>query len=233
MNRRRHRAGSTADLAGPVLALLAQPGCGFCRHHEQLDRRAAWAFLYESRLAAEVLAEVSAAGGFCDRHTRLVYAVAAADDLTAGLASAYEAVIAADLRAIQRARRSRRHGAAPLPSGGCPLCRQRADAERRTAAAVADRFGADATARAAYRHSAGFCRPHLAMVAAGLTGEAAEWFLDDAAVRLAALAQRLAEYRRKRDHRFRDEPRGDEQRAPADVSAAYARQRFSEPRADG
>ncbi|HUZ84484.1 MAG TPA: DUF6062 family protein [Gaiellales bacterium] len=220
------RGTSSADLAYPVVSALARPGCAFCRHQRELDSRAAWSFLYEGRSAAETREQLAAAGGFCSRHTDLVLAAALRDDLTAGLATVYESLLAADLRRLESRSSQRRRSRQPLPAGVCPLCSRLGEAEARMASFLAARLAGDLSVREAYERSDGFCRPHLRLVAdAGGGDPAAEWLLADAVTRMRRLRGLLQEYRRKRDHRFHDEPRGVEQQAPAQAARMYARRR--------
>lgn len=228
MGFRSRRERGDAALSYPVVGDLGLPGCALCRHADRVDRQAAWSFLYEGRDASELLDGVRAAGGFCRHHGDLVLSVAMAGDLTAGLAAVYEYLIAGDRGAIAAAGK-RRRGAGLFARGGCPLCRRRRQAESRMAAFVAGRLVLDAQVRRTYEGCDGFCRVHLVEVLdATDDADAARWLLADADRRLRALAAGLHEYRRKRDHRFHAEPRGDEQRAPLSARRFYSPQRFGD-----
>jgi hypothetical protein len=200
-----------------VLEGLGLPGCSFCRHATRRDQDAAWSFLYEGKHAPEVRGAVRAGGGFCAHHADLVLTIALRDDLTAGLAEVYEHLIAGDLAKIDA-----RPATPPVPTARCYLCIGRTEAESRMATFVADRLSADADALAAYGRSAGFCLPHLRLVAARAEPATARALLADAAVRMRALSLRLSEYRRKRDYRNAGEPKGDEQLAAVEATRRYS-----------
>lgn len=213
-----HAAG---DLAYPLLAQLDRSGCGFCRLTADRDDRAVWVLLYEGRQEQEVRREVTAAGGFCAHHTDRLLRIALRDDLTASLAELFELVIAAvRVEPADRGggRRRRRNPARP-----CPLCRQSDEGEQRMASFFADRLAASGDARDRYGQGDGFCAPHVRLVCAHAGEPEAAFLRADLDRRLVATAAGLREYRRKRDHTARDEPPGDERRAPARAAQLLAR----------
>lgn len=228
----RARASSNAELAYPVMVLLEQPGCAFCRRSEAEDLKAVWSFLWEGKFEVAIRDRVKAAGGFCAHHNRLVYDVAKRDDLTAGLAEIQELIIAGlrqnlDHHPKRRRRWQRKPTSLVIPAQGtCLLCQYRAEAEIRMAAFLSDRLSEpDSLER--YLASDGFCLPHLRMVVAGAEPGTAARLVEDVDSRLAGIRTRLSEYRRKRDYRYRDEPRGEEQRAALDATRQLGRQRFA------
>jgi hypothetical protein len=80
--------------------------------------------------------------------------------------------------------------------------------------------------RARYERSAGVCRPHLLAVVAeaGRRDDVARYLLEDWGRRLAGVRHRLAEYDRKRDHRFAAERTADDERSWTDVIGLYVGQ---------
>jgi len=224
---------SNAELAYPVMILLNLPGCAFCRRSEAEDLKAVWSFLWEGKFEMVIRDRVKAAGGFCAHHNRLVYEVAKRDDLTAGLAEIQELVIAGvrsnlDHRPSNRRRPWQRESPSPaIPAAGpCLLCQYRVEAESRMATFLADRL-AQPESLEVYLASDGFCLPHLRMVVAEADSGTASRLVQDLDRRLADIRSRLTEYRRKRDYRYRDEPRGDEQHSALDATRQLGRQRFA------
>jgi hypothetical protein len=89
----------------------------------------------------------------------------------------------------------------------------------------AARLAVSADARDRYLRSDGFCAPHVRLVCAQAGEPVAALLRDDLDRRLAEVAAGLREYRRKRDHTTRDEPAGEERRAPARAASLLARRR--------
>jgi hypothetical protein len=166
--------------------------------------------------------EIAAAAGFCSHHTARLLTISLRDDLTAGLAELYEFVIAAVRDRPRPAGRRSKRRERPRP---CPLCRLADEGERRMASFFAARLAVSADARDRYLRSDGFCAPHVRLVCAQAGEPVAALLRDDLDRRLAEVAAGLREYRRKRDHTARDEPAGEERRAPARAASLLARRR--------
>ena len=125
---------------------------------------------------------------------------------------------------LERLRHARTAGPEALArTGVCPACTAADAALDRKADFFVDALK-DAGVRSSYTDSDGFCGAHLtAALAAAREAEprVGSFLLADRRRRLEQLAHELAEYDRKRDHRYAHEPKGAEQRSITDVIRLY------------
>jgi hypothetical protein len=210
-------------------AALAAPGCPICRVVTAGERLWMDSFWREGKNDRDARAAFFAAGGFCREHALLLQSLARDTRGGAAVADLYRWLAKYDIELLARAsqelghaRRRRRLQLARRRV--CPACEEAADATERKLSFLIDVLG---TARAKERYAAsdGLCLPHLLQAAAQAATEQPEisrFLLDDGRHRLANLRAQLDEFDRKRDHRFRDEPKGTEQLAPAQAIRRYA-----------
>jgi Family of unknown function (DUF6062) len=205
-----------------IVEALAEPGCALCRVLADFEEREMATFAREGRRVPEARSRFTASGGFCRRHAWLFYRVAATAGSGMPIADIYGQLVERDLERLQRARKA---GPESLErTAPCPACEAAKAALARKADFFVDALKEGAV-RAAYTESGGFCEAHLAAslaVAGDREPGAARFLLSDRRRRLEQLAHDLAEYDRKRDHRYKDEPKGDEQRSVTEVVRLYA-----------
>ncbi len=204
-----------------IVEALGAPGCALCRVLAETEARDMATFVREGRMVPEARARFCASGGFCPRHTWLFHRIAVQTAAGYAIADVYGMLIAQDLERLRGARRAAEPG---QPPGSCPACAAAEAALARKADFFAEAL-ADGPVRAAYAGSDGLCEPHLvATIAAANAIEPglARYLVSDRRRRLEELAGDLAEYDRKRDHRYRHEPKGREQDAIAAVVRLYA-----------
>jgi hypothetical protein len=208
-------------------AALAQAGCPLCRVDDIDQRRWMQTFIREGHHDAGVIRRFLASGGFCPSHAELFSAMALERDAVVVVGIVYRTLVHEDLHRLgslradtyrRRRRRRRRH------RGVCPAC-----SERERSAENKSYFFCDALADGAFRRryatSGGLCARHFVTVleqAAERKLPAYEFLLDDWITRLASLQAGLAEYHSKRDYRYAQEPRGEEQQAPIAALRHYA-----------
>jgi hypothetical protein len=179
-------------------------------------------FAREGRRVPEARSRFHASGGFCPHHAWLLHSIAARSGKGMPVADIYGQLVQRDLDRLSRAGTAGPEALAR--TGACPACTAAEAALDRKADFFAGVLK-DAGLRSAYAESDGFCGPHLAAaVAAAGDGEpgAGAFLLADRRRRLERLAHDLAEYDRKRDHRYAHEPKGAEQWAITDVVRLYA-----------
>jgi hypothetical protein len=205
-------------------AALAARGCPVCRVVADAERRWLDSFWREGKNGRAAREAFLGAGGFCAGHGLLLETLAQGERGAAAIADVYGMLAARDIERLAAARdhvgrrrrrpvRRRRH---------CPACEQTAAATDRKLWFLIDALHAGAT-RERYARSDGLCMPHL-LDAAGQSAsepEVCRFLLDDACRRLGDLCAQLNELQRKRDHRFRHEPKAAEQLAPGEAIRRY------------
>jgi len=169
-----------------------------------------------------------AAGGFCREHACLLETLAQGTRGGAAIADVYRWLAKRDIELLasasdQLTRAYRRPRLRLERRRRCPACDETAAATERKLAFLVELLRYTAT-RERYASSDGLCMPHLLTAAAQAAADAPEvsrFLLDDGCRRLESLCAQLDEFDRKRDYRFRDEPKGTEQLAPARAIRRY------------
>jgi hypothetical protein len=207
----------------------AEPGCPVCR----LTLRAVSRFIgrvdYEYVNEPDVRAKVERSWGFCNSHAQQWLR----EGHVLAVALVYEGVLGRLRPEVERARpagqggllsgvgarigrRKREAASGQLqPAGGCPVCRERDEAESHLIRVLGEGLAETADDfRVAFRGSDGLCLPHLRLALCTLSDEDAGAALREAALaHQERLAGQLREIVRKHDYRFRDEPSGEERGA--------------------
>lgn len=207
---------------------LAAGECPICfslaRHmHRWLD-----AFWREGRQVPEARKRFYAGGGFCHRHAwQLHELVSRGGASAAAIADLYGRLAEQDLAALDRlleGRRPRRGEpvSALEPPAPCFACAEETEALPRKAEFFLELLGTE-SGRSRYERSAGVCRAHLLVLLAeaGKREQLVRYVLEDWRRRLAELRHRLAEYDRKRDHRFAAERTESDEQSWTDVIGFY------------
>lgn len=208
---------------------LTRDGCAVCRLVEEAGRSYVEALLYESVNDPGTQRSFRSSLGFCGRHARpmlsmneglgvaILYGVAAKEAL--GLLSGIPDAPArpgATLRtklAALLGRGSRRGPAMPEPGDGCAACRVEEKAEGRCLHALVE--GAAEGYLDGSLGGPGFvCLGHLSRASALSGGWLPAALVEVAREEVRDLVADLGLYVRHNDHRFRDEPWGDEKGAP-------------------
>lgn len=211
---------------------FAQPGCPICRLLGDSADRLLDAVLWEMVNDPKLRAELNEARGYCPRHTWLLVREGAA----LGVAILSRGVIQTLLRVLaehpvdgeaglswQSLKRSldRQPGkieeklvAGLEPQEPCPVCVQQASLERDLVRTLTDHLAAPGALAAVYAGSDGLCLNHF-RVAVSQTGSPAEtrMLVEAQAEIWQRLEEQLAEFIRKKDYRFKDEPYGPERDA--------------------
>ena len=205
-----------------IVEALAEPGCALCRVLADFEEREMATFAREGRRVPEARSRFHASGGFCPHHAWLLHSIVARTGKGMPIADIYGQLVEQDLERLRHARTAGPEALAR--TGACPACTAADAALDRKADFFVDALK-DAGVRSSYADSDGFCGAHLAAaVAAARDAEpgVGGFLLADRRRRLEQLAHDLAEYDRKRDHRYAHEPKGAEQRAITDVVRLYA-----------
>jgi hypothetical protein len=211
-----------------LVRALGRRGCALCLAVDADDERWMVSFWREGRRDANARRRFFEAGGFCRRHAWNLHRVAAAAGSGAAIADLYGRLLSDDLNRLASLHGSLdRRRPKTLDLGRrrrCPACSFREEALERKAHFLVEALD-DEEIRRALRSSDGLCFPHFARaleaaLAAGRR-ETGAFLLDDWRERLARLRSELAEYDRKRDHRYASEPKGLEQRSWTEVVRRY------------
>ena len=209
-------------------AAVAASGCPVCRVVAGSVRNWIDSFWREGKNDPSARREFFAAGGFCREHALLLRELAQGTRGGAAVADVYRWLAERDGEWLARASAaiagSRPRGRLQLERRRrCPACVEQDAATLRKLEFLLGALRAGSM-QASYASSDGLCMPHLLAAATHAAGDrdVCRFLLDDARRRLAELSRGLDEYDRKRDHRFRDEPKGMEQLAPAAAIARYA-----------
>jgi hypothetical protein len=196
-------------------------GCPLCRVVTADEERWMESFWREGKSGRDARLAFYAAGGFCRRHAWLLHrSVAGAG---AAIADVYGALADRDLEWFDKVLSRRRREVRLGRRSPCPACLAADDAVGRKAYFLAGLLRTG-EARALYRASDGLCFRHLARTleeTAAEDDETAAFLLEDWRDRLARVRAQLAEFDRKRDVRYADEPKGPEQDAWTDVIRRY------------
>lgn len=202
-------------------------GCAVCRLGRDAGFDALDAILYESVNDPGVRETLRRSWGFCPRHAQMLPAV---ENAPGGVAVMYrdflehardrlrQAAGEAERLAASRGAGGRWRRRAPsrglaTREGLCLACRTERGAEGRALLTLLDHFE-DPRLRDAYAGSAGLCLPHLEVAWRQGAGHARLGaLLRDAEERAGRLGAELAEFVRRLDYRFKDEPKGEERTA--------------------
>lgn len=228
------------DKAGYDLYMaLHQPGCPICRLTNQAVERSLANTSYENVNDPGAREEMRAAQGWCAVHAArwleqldaLGTAIIYKDVLDTARQTLLDAAhlppdpeaapdLLGKLRELVGNGTPVRPGSliaqALEPAGGCPACATMRTTERHVLGAFSGALAYPAFLAAYRPHPTGICLPHLRAVLRGAPDPALVAALVAAhAAILARTSAALAEVIRKNDYRFRQEPRGDEFRAPA------------------
>jgi hypothetical protein len=210
---------------------LALPGCPICR----LAARAVGSYLdtllWEMVTDPESRRDIREAQGFCHQHAwRLVRggpslgAVIITHDVLRHTLRATQALTGQSKpSSLGRRIRTRLGRPAPAADGNnallsqlapqaqCPACEQAEIGEKMCVGILLDHLAKDTGFQAGYRASDGLCLPHFRRVVGGAADPTTlEVLLDAQAAIWQRLVDQLGECIRKCDHRFKDEPRGEE-----------------------
>jgi hypothetical protein len=201
-----------------VTAAMSSKGCPLCRVTADDDRRWLEIFRREARRDADLRHGFFAAGGFCRRHA---WALHDSAEAALAVADVYGALADRDLASLdgfdRRRRRSLRR------TGRCPACVAGEEALERKVFFFLQALATE-TVGQRYVTSDGLCFAHLAAVieqAGGDDERTIAFLVEDWRGRLAAVRARLADFDRKRDHRYAHERRGDEQDSVTAVVGRY------------
>jgi Family of unknown function (DUF6062) len=214
---------------------LRRSGCPLCRVEAIDDGRWMGSFWREGKQDANARRHFYAAGGFCRDHAWLLRRLVAAEAAGAAIADVYGSLADRDLAWLDKLRatlgRSRRRQPTLRRSERCPACVAFVDGSERKVQFFVDLL-TEAEVRPHYRSSQGLCFAHLTRaVEHALETElddVARFLLDDWRERLHAVRAQLAEFDRKRDYRFADEPKGAEQDSWTEVIRRYVGERTAD-----
>lgn len=204
--------------------------CPICTVLDDQERARVHWLAYEGLGDGGLREKLKHSKGLCRRHFRMLYgAVTQQTYNVSGVADVMRDLLLLDRQALRDAMAEKRPGkrarkvvAAFRPRSRCPLCEAASEAAERKVGTLLEDLP-DGSSLALYASSAGLlCRPHLVMA---LTREPSEAVVDSLLKKhlqaLEADANELAEYLRKKDYRFSEEPKGDEQEAPLRAVQSY------------
>ncbi len=201
---------------------LAKPGCAVCRLGTESVQRYLAGFMYEDVTDVGLRAKMRTAQGFCRDHA--AQAILVRDSL--GLAIIYQDFLGSVRKEINEALPAPRlpspgilrRAPAPgrqiaqriAPQRACPACAVRDALAAAGLRTLLHNIG-EADFSAAFQASDGLCLPHLRRALAEATSSAAVAALIDRQTQvIKRLDGQLAEFIRKHDYRFRQEPMGGE-----------------------
>lgn len=211
-----------------------EEGCPLCVLVWESTYRYLRALLNEYTLAPDIHERMALARGFCNTHAWMLHRVEwtlekdgmgtailyhsvlkrLQEDLEAGLAQHLP-----DTR-FQERRGKRSSFAARIrarlqPAKTCLVCEHVAGNERFALMQLLDELaetGMEGEIARLYQGSAGACLPHfLALLEQAPSDEIARWLTEVQRDKVAVLVEQLAEYERKHDVRYKEEPMGAEQ----------------------
>jgi len=211
---------------------LEQPGCPICNILADGTRRGFSYFLDEGVLDPEMRVRLIESNGWCPRHTLLLLTVEREqhpDHL--GSATVYESLLEAVQRRLDEARREVRKSVSPpsarrrrqnvrrvvdsfLPRSQCPACDSEAQREDAEAGFLVEtlfdpELGPEL--KQLYENSDGLCYRHLiGCLRRCASPEQAAELLDLERPKWRLLAAEVVDYARKHEHRYHQEPFGDE-----------------------
>lgn len=213
-----------------LLERLQAEGCPVCALTLRAVGRHLRAYVVEGVNDLDIRARLRASRGYCNRHAHQFWGEIRHQ---LGVAMIYQDVVINLIRALEAAdptaagplerlmsslgaprSRAAADAAALAPQAACPACEAEADAERRILSTLL-RALPEAEFGAAYRASGGLCLAHFRRaLAAARRDEQITALVQTQLAAWRALHAALGEYIRLQDYRFRDEERGEEQRAP-------------------
>ena len=209
---------------------LTKPGCAVCRLSNEATEGFFRSLLWESVNDPDARSQIRQAWGFCHQHA---WQLAQHQD-SLGIAIINRDVLGNALRTIEEAQyqalppvslRRARESLSPgqpaaataelvaqlTPRASCPACVQEEKTEVISVRALVKHLLAEKGLLAAYQSSDGLCLPHFrqaltyvrteSVFEALVSGQRAIW---------ERLVDHLSQAIRKCDHRFKDEPRGEE-----------------------
>jgi hypothetical protein len=182
--------------------IFPKPGCPVCTLVRRAGARWIKNIFDESMLDPLLRQKLVDSLGFCYEHTWQSIDLKLSDAL--GHAILYHNLMDTTLKSLTGPSPS-----VPDPKTDCPACRVQAENldlvldALRSALRAAD-FAAD------YRQSDGLCLPHLRLALAKADKKAAAVLISHQCEKLTGLKAELAEFIRKNDYRFKDEPMGSE-----------------------
>lgn len=223
--RRKERVLSKPGKHTPYFELvdaLGQAGCPVCRLAERSAERYLDGLLYEAVLDPAVRTRLRRSRGFCREHTAMLRRVPGRAlgialiyrdiirDVIAATEALHERPKASWLSRLLRRKGGGMAGIRTATAPPCPACVSSRDAEARHIDTLLAHLD-DETLYTAYIRSDGLCLSHLlTAVARPMDDTALRRLLDPQNARYRRLLHDLNEFIRKRDHRFRHEPYGEE-----------------------
>jgi hypothetical protein len=198
-----------------MFVALGAPGCAVCTALAADEARWMEAYWREAMFDDVARARFFDAGGFCRRHAWVLHRQAKAEGYGSAVSFLYGNLARLDSEVLRRGRAKllRR-------KVRCRACVVMEETAARKAGFLAQVLEED-EGRARYSAGDALCFDHLALTADAASKAVASFLMADWRARLEALRAALAEYDRKRDHRFAHEPKGDEQRSWTDVIRRY------------
>jgi uncharacterized protein DUF6062 len=214
-----------------LVEAMSRPGSPICRVIADTEQADILSIFREGRLDPDFRRRFFATGGFCRLHAWMLEGVARSEATGAPVADLYGALVVQDLETATDAtakddRRFARRRAGLRPVGPCIACERVEDSLVRKADFLAAALE-DETIRELYRRSDGLCYLHLLPTLEAADPGSGRFLLEDWRSRLERVDGLLREYQRKRDYRYADEPRGEEQRSWTEAVARYVGRRVS------
>jgi hypothetical protein len=194
---------------------LERPGCALCTALADDEARWMEAYWREAMFDDDARARFFDAGGFCRRHAWVLHRQAKATGYGSAVSFLYGNLARrdTDLLAKGKPKLLRR-------KARCRACTVMDEAAARKAGFLAEVLEEEPL-RERYAVGDGLCWEHLALTSEHARRAVAAFLLDDWRARLEELRAALAEYDRKRDYRYAEEPKGPEQRSWTDVIRRY------------
>jgi hypothetical protein len=194
---------------------LERSGCAVCTALAADEARWMEAYWREAMFDDDARARFFDAGGFCRHHAWVLHRQAKATGYGSAVSFLYGNLARrdSDLLAKGRPKLLRR-------KARCRACTVMGETAERKASFLAEVLEEEPL-RERYAAGDGLCWDHLALTAERARKPVAAFLLADWRTRLETLRAALAEYDRKRDHRFAHEDKGDEQRSWTDVIRRY------------
>jgi hypothetical protein len=225
-------------LARELMELLPADGCPVCALVGRAVRRHLVAYAVEGVNDLAIRDRLRASRGYCARHAQVFWqevrhqlgVALIYQDVVINLIRALEAVDPTAASPLDRLMtslgapraRAAADAAALAPQAACPACDAEADAERRVTTELLHQLRLD-DFQTAYAAGPGLCLPHFRRALAGARHDTQITTLVQTQLRVwRTLHADLTEYIRLQDYRFRDEPRGPEQRAPGQATETIA-----------
>ncbi|MDX6514780.1 MAG: hypothetical protein QOH73_446 [Gaiellaceae bacterium] len=200
---------------GHMATALERPGCAVCAALAEDEARWMEAYWREAMFDDAARARFFDAGGFCHHHAWVLHRQAKAEGYGSAISFLYGNLARRDSDVLAR-------GKAKLlrRKARCRACTVMDETVERKAGFLVEVLE-EQELRERYAAGDGLCYAHLALTAERAGKGVAAFLLEDWRARLELLRAGLAEYDRKRDYRFAEEPKGDEQRSWTDVVRRY------------